>query len=102
MTLFEDLFGVAPCPSHLRPEVDKLIDELLSIGKSDDFLSERPGAGFNSQCRHVRAIGIGRRLDEIGGLALMEFAYRRVKRKLGKNHAWHLEYAWKDVGHWNY
>jgi len=45
-------------------------------------------------------VGCARRLDEIGGLPLMEYANRRVRRKLGKNMSWHLEAAWRDIGKW--
>ena len=92
--------GGPPCPGGDKAEVEKLLDELIKIGRDSDFLSERPGAGFNVQCRHVRSIFIGRRLNEIGGMELMEFANRRVRRKLGKNLSWHLEAAWKDIGKW--
>ena len=99
MNFLADLFS-KPYPAHARPEVERLLDELLRIGKADDYLSERPGGGFNRDCRHIRTREIGQRLDEIGGLALMEFVNRKVRRKLGKNLSWHLEAAWKDIGKW--
>lgn len=89
-----------PFPGHARQDVERLLEELVRIGKSDGFLSERPGASFNRECRNIRAREIGTRLDEIGGLALMEYANRFVRRKLGKNLSWHLEAAWKDIGQW--
>ncbi len=89
-----------PFPSHAREEVERLLGELLRIGKNEDFLSERPGGGFNRDCRNIRAREIGKRLDEIGGLPLMEYANRRVRRKLGRNLSWHLEAAWRDIGKW--
>ena len=89
-----------PYPAHAKVEVDRLIDELVRIGKTDDFLSERPGGGFNRESRHIRTREIGKRLDEIGGVELMRFANRAVRRKLGKNLSWHLEAAWKDIGEW--
>ena len=67
------LFYAMPCPPEKRPEVENLLAELITIGKGDDFLSERPGNGFNSQCRHIRTIQIGRRLHDLGGLPLMEW-----------------------------
>jgi len=100
MSFLADLIGKVPCPAHARQEVDRLIDELLRIGKTEDFLSERPGGSFNVQCRHVRSIGIGKRLNEIGGEKLMEYSLRRVKKKLGKDIFAHLEYAWDDLGQW--
>jgi hypothetical protein len=99
MSFFTDLF-VKPYPAHAQADVNRLVEELIRIGKADDFLSERPGGGFNRDCRHIRAREIGTRLNEIGGLALMEYVNRQVRRKLGKNLSWHLEAAWKDIGKW--
>ncbi len=99
MNFLTDLLS-KPYPSHAKAEVERLLNELMRIGKTDDFLSERPGGGYNRECRHIRTREIGQRLDEIGGLSLMEFANRTVRRKLGKNLSWHLEAAWKDIGKW--
>jgi hypothetical protein len=99
MSFLTDLFA-KPYPAHAKPDVDRMLDELIRIGKTDDFLSERPGGGFDRDSRHIRTREIGRRLDEIGGLPLMEFANRFVRRKLGKNLSWHLEAAWKNIGKW--
>jgi hypothetical protein len=99
MHFITDLF-VKPYPPHAEQDVKRLLEELVRIGKSDDFLSERPGGAFNRESRHIRAREIGKRLDEIGGLVLMEYANRYVRRKLGKNLSWHLEAAWKDIGEW--
>jgi hypothetical protein len=89
-----------PYPSRQRDEVERLLNELLQIGKMEDFLSERPGGSFNIQCRHIRAIQIGKRFDEIGGLAMMEFAKRRVRRRLGVQLTSHLDYCWEGIGTW--
>ncbi len=102
MSFFQDLF-FKPYSSEKAPEVEKLVEELIKIGKSDDFLSERHTPGFNSQFRNVRARQIGTRLHEIGGLELMEYAHRQVRRKCGKAGralSEHLEYCWDDVGQW--
>ena len=102
MDWLTDLFQ-KPYPSQLGPEVEKLLAELVQIGIRDDFLSERPGAGFNSQCRSIRARQIGTRLFEIGKMPLMEYAQRRVRHKSGKKGrslAEHLEYAWAEIGDW--
>ncbi len=102
MSWLEDLL-VKPYPSQNKAEVEKLLAELVEIGLRDDFLSERPGAGFNVQCRHIRARQIGTRLNDIGGLVLMEYAQRFVRRKSGKpgrSLAEHLEYAWAEIGDW--
>lgn len=99
MDYFRDLFS-KPYPSHANQEVERMINELVRIGKTEDFLSERPGGAFNRECRHIRAREIGKRLDEVGGLSLMEYVNRQIRRKLGKNMSWHLEAAWKDIGKW--
>ncbi|HNS63299.1 MAG TPA: hypothetical protein PKV95_06565 [Anaerolineaceae bacterium] len=96
----ESIFGSSPYPSQNREEVQRLLGELLRIGTTDDYLSERPGSPFNSQCRHTRAREIGKRFHEIGGLRLMEWAHQRVRRKLGPALASHLEYAWAEIGEW--
>jgi hypothetical protein len=101
MGFFDSLFGAKPYPSKDKAEVKKLLDELLRIGVTEDYLSERPGGGFNAQCRHLRTREIGRRLSEIGGLPLMIWAFDVVRRKDGKVPASHLEYAWQDVGKWS-
>jgi hypothetical protein len=99
MSFLKDLF-VKPYPSEKAPEVEKLLAELVGIGKRDDFLCERYTPGFNSQMRNVRARDVGKRLFEIGGLELMEYAHRHVKRKASKNLGDHLEYCWDGVGKW--
>jgi hypothetical protein len=100
MDFFSSLFGSSLYPAKDSHEVERLLNELITIGIKEDYLSEHPGAGFNIQCRHVRAREIGKRLSEIGGLKLMNYAYGRVKKKAGKVQASHLEYAWESVGEW--
>ncbi len=102
MSFLQDLFS-KPYPSEKAPEVERLLDQLVKIGTKDDFLCERFTPGFNSQMRNVQARDIGKRLDEIGGLALMEYAHRYVRRKTGKAGkalAEHLEYCWDGVAKW--
>jgi hypothetical protein len=89
-----------PVAPEKRIEVENLLKELIEIGKKDDFLSERPGQGFNSQCRNMRSIQIGRRLHEMGGLGLMEWMRFKIKRKLKDQLASHLDYAWDGVGNY--
>ena len=101
MTFILDLIA-PPIPTGARPEVEKLLAELLRIGQTEDFLSERPGLSYNRDCRHVRTRQIGARLDELGGLNLMAYVHRQVKRKLGKILGEHLEAAWDKVGPWRY
>jgi hypothetical protein len=101
MGFFDSLFNRGPgVPKEHRAEVNELIAELMKIGKSEDFLSETPGGAFNGQCRHLRTRTIGRRLDQIGGLALMQAVRERVRRKLGATLVAHLDYAWTDIGEW--
>jgi hypothetical protein len=105
MSFLSSLFGGGlpkNLDSHSREEAEKLIAELIVIGKRDDFLAERPGAGFDVQCHHIRTRQIGRRLNEIGGVALMQAARERIRRKLKLNMASHLDYAWTDIGGWKH
>ncbi len=97
---FQDLLGMPPCDSQFRSEVEKLVEELIRIGKTDDYLSERPAPPFNLQCRHTRARQIGQRLFDIGNLPLMDYAFRRTRKKAGKLLAAHLEYCWVEIGRW--
>lgn len=101
MSLFDSLFGTKPFPPEARDEINQLIDELVVIGKKDDYLSEIPGGGYNAQCRHLRTRLIGDRLNKIGGLSLMHWVYEKVRKKVGKVLASHLEYAWNDIGEWH-
>jgi hypothetical protein len=87
---------------YTREEVERLFAELVEIGKKDDFLSERPGNGFNGQCHNIRTRAIGKRLNEIGGLELMQTAREHVRRKLKATLASHLDYAWQEIGAWKY
>lgn len=100
MAFFDFIFGAKLYPTDMTKEVQSLIAELINIGIKEDYLSERPGNSYNAQCRHVRTRAIGKRLDEIGGNKLMQWAYGRVRKKAGKVAAAHLEYAWTDVGQW--
>lgn len=102
MGFLSSLFGSKPYPPQARREVQALLEELIKIGHMDDFLSEHPGGAFNMQCRHIRTRQIGKRLDEIGGYPLMQYAYEQVRKKAGKQLASHLEYAWEEVGSWQH
>lgn len=37
---------VKPYPGHAKQDVERMLEELARIGKTEDFLSERPGAGL--------------------------------------------------------
>lgn len=99
MGLF-DFLGRRPYPAAQKNEVERLIENLIRIGQTEDYLSERPGGSFNAQCRHAGAREIGARLETIGGFYLMEYVLKRVRKKLGANLAAHLSYAWTDIGKW--
>jgi hypothetical protein len=99
MGFFDSIFGPKLYPDENKKEVESLVNELINIGIKEDYLSEFPGNGYNAQCRHVRTRLIGKRLDEIGGSRLMQWAYVKVNKKAGKVPASHLEYAWHEVGH---
>lgn len=103
MSFFNTLFS-SGYPSNMdrrmKNEAETLITELIEIGKKVDYLSERPGGEFNGQCHNIRARAIGKRLNELGGLDLMQLARQRVKKKLKMNIASHLDYAWDQIGRW--
>lgn len=99
MGFLQDLFH-KPWPGDRNDEVQRLLTDLVKIGKTDDFLCERFTPGFNSQMRNIAARDIGKRLDEIGGMELMQYAHRHVRRKLSKVMGEHLEYCWDGVAKW--
>jgi len=100
MGFLDFLFGKSLVPAELKPEVNRMIEDLVRIGEREDFLSERSGGPFNSQFRHVRAREIGTRLDQIGGFALMEYVLKKVRKRVGAQLASHLSYSWTDIGKW--
>jgi len=89
--------GLSPA-SH--QEAERLIEDLIGIGKRDDYLSEHPGGQFDMHCHNTEARRIGQRLNELGGLDLMMAARERVRRKLGMTLMSHLDYAWLEIGDW--
>jgi hypothetical protein len=103
MSIWDAIFGhpvIRNLPPEKKKEVNKLLAELVKIGKLDDFLSTQPGGPFNVRCHNVHARKIGQRLNEIGGLELMEAGRWHVKRKLKEVMAEHLDYCWQDIGEW--
>jgi hypothetical protein len=103
MSLWDLIFGhpaIRKLPSAEKREVDRLLEDLVKIGKLDDFLSVSPGGQFNIRCHHIGARRIGERLNKIGGLELMQAARAHVKRKLKPVMAEHLDYCWQDIGEW--
>lgn len=103
MSIWEAIFGypaIRKLPPEPKREVKRFLEELVRIGKSDDFLSTHPGGDFNVRCLHRRARRIGQQINEIGGLELMWAARSHVKRKLTPVMAEHLDYCWQDIGEW--
>jgi len=100
MDFFRNLFRKPAYPRELQPEVNRLTEVLAQIGRQDDFLSERPGAGFNGQCHNIRARQIGVRLHEIGGQELMQQVSQQIRKKLGAQLSAHLDYCWNEIGGW--
>ena len=100
MSFLKRLIKPKPFTNADSKEVFLLLDELVRIGIKEDYLSETPGRGYNAQCRHIRTREIGKRFHDIGGDALMTWAYAKVRKAAGKVPASHLEYAWSDIGTW--
>ncbi len=87
-----------PFPNSAAAEMNGYVDELIEIGRHDDFLSERPGGPFDRDCRHIRAREIGQRIFEIGGADAMEWTVGKVSKALTPSLGDHLEAAWSRVG----
>ena len=104
MGIFNQLFGQDKRGMNLTREqkqgLEALVNELISIGLKEDYLSERPGGAYNGQCHHRRTREIGEKLNALGGLDVMSLAFKRVKKKVGRQLGDHLEYAWAGIGEW--
>ena len=48
-------------PREFKAEVERLTENLISIGKKEDYLSVRSGGPFDQNCRHKGAREIGNR-----------------------------------------
>ena len=103
MSLFNRIFGepeIRTLDPQSKAEVKKMIEELVEIGRTDDFLSLIPGGPFDIQCHHREAKQIGTRLNQIGGIPLMMAVRQTIKYKLKDVMAEHLDHCWKGVGDW--
>ena len=80
-------------------ELEKLFQELLSLGKANEFMGSPGAEGFNMVGYLKRAVEIGERLDSIGGLNLMLSFYKRMD-KIRHNLAHELEIVWNGIGQW--
>jgi len=58
------------------------------------------------QCRHIRAREIGKRLAEIGGVELMQWAFNKLRRSFDRHErnrlSEHLGYCWNNLNDWKY
>jgi len=103
MSLFNRIFGepeIRALDPHNKAEVKKMIEELVVIGRTDDFLSKKTTTIKNIQCHHREAKQIGARLNQIGGIPLMMAVRQTIKYKLKDVLAEHLDHCWKGVGDW--
>lgn len=104
MNIWHVLFGhpaVRNLPPQSKSEVKRLFEELVKIGKLEDYLSVHRGGDYDRNYHHKRTREIGARLNQIGGLPLMQAARARVKRKLDPIMAEHLDYCWMEIGEWH-
>ncbi len=83
----------------LGPEADSLVEELIEIGQTYNFISD-PSGNFNKKGQHIRTREIGETLDRMGGIELMQAAYYRILASLGLTYARALECAWGHIGEW--
>lgn len=103
MSIFNRIFGepeIRALDPQKKAEVKQMIDQLVNIGRKDDFISLAPGGPFDYQYHHRDAKAIGRRIYEIGGIELMMAVRQNVKYKLKDVLAEHLDHAWKGIGTW--
>jgi hypothetical protein len=81
-------------------EIDAIVDELVEIGREEEFISMEPGGKFDDKRKNVRARRLGTRLNEMGGMPLMQAVHYRVRNRLGGGLARELESAWGYIGDW--
>jgi hypothetical protein len=81
---------------------ERLISELIAIGKTEKFISSNPTQPekYDDRYNHIRTREIGELLDKSEGLQLMRDAHNRVNSALGTVVARELESAWEDIGDW--
>jgi hypothetical protein len=83
----------------LGPEVDSLVAQLVEIGQAYDYISGS-GDNFDGNGYHIRAREIGMRLNEVGGMELMQTVHYKVVAILGPRLGRSLEVAWGYIGDW--
>jgi hypothetical protein len=84
----------------LEKEEDLLVNELIQIGKSYEYLSLKGDVKYNKRGDHIRARDIGEQLNKMGGIDLMRAAHDMVKSSLGTGQARNLESVWDGIGDW--
>ncbi len=77
---------------------DQLVEELITIGRTDGFISDDPGGKFNDVMRHQRAIEIGALLHQEGKLDLMVEAFKVVAATIGEERTSGLRFTWQGIG----
>jgi tetratricopeptide (TPR) repeat protein len=98
-------------PDHLMDVLRALTDELVQIGRTDGFLSTRPGGLFDERNRHRRARAIGTLVTTMGQRGvfkvdgrvlererLMRFVIKEVEKKMERS--WTstaLAFVWQDL-----
>lgn len=84
----------------IGPVFDKLVGEIIAIGRSAEFtvLEENRTAAYDDRCRHRRVREIGQLLNAAGGMKLMQAAAYRVRAAGGDGRD--LDRCWHGVGQW--
>ena len=81
-------------------EIEAKLNELMEVGRSEGYLSLTAGGKFNEKKRNIRAIAIGEKLNEIGGIDAMRLAGTAIRQFLSDTKARELEYCWDGIGNW--
>lgn len=110
-------------------ETERLVTELIKIGQTEGFLTmpadshicgrcgsrvvkkgrqvecaycglKQNRGHFNKDYRHIRAREIGTRLNDEGGMDLMQEACETIRAELGGSIGRELEAAWAHIGGW--
>uniref|UniRef100_A0A7C4XU80 Uncharacterized protein n=1 Tax=candidate division WWE3 bacterium TaxID=2053526 RepID=A0A7C4XU80_UNCKA len=92
------------------PIIEKLINELVEIGRTDGFISKEPGGKFDENHHHTRAREIGEELNRTGGFILMQKVHYRVGALVTPaiqrgshpitGSSGSLDLAWNGIGDW--
>lgn len=82
-------------------EIEKMLNELMDIGRTAGYLSLTAGGKFNENRRNIRAIEIGKKLNEIGGMDAMRMGGMAVSRFMDVTKGRELEVCWDGIGNWH-